>query len=109
MFIRVSKMSTFTYSLTSTVVIKNAVILNFIHSIPNVFYSSLFTFVNENHLNSTPTFQKFIALLDNYNKNIGQTEELTPAELDEIENFLTTIIPIQVMQLAYGYLFDKGK
>lgn len=70
--------------------------------------NNLFTVVNENHLNSTPTFQKFIALLDNYNKNIGQADELTPAELDEIDNFLNAIIPTQVMQLAYGYLFDNG-
>lgn len=75
----------------------------------NIFYYSLFTFVNENHLNCTPTFHKFIALLDNYNKDIGQADELTPAELDETENFLNTIIPTQVMQLAYRYLFDKGK
>lgn len=70
--------------------------------------TNLFTFVSENHLNCTPTFQKFIALLDNYNTNIGQADELTPAELDETENFLNTIIPTQVMQLAYRYLFDKG-
>lgn len=69
----------------------------------------LFTHVNENHFSTKPTFQKFIALLDNYNYNIGQTEDLTSDEWAEIEDFLTEVIKTQVMQLAYGYLLNNSK
>lgn len=70
--------------------------------------NKLFTYINENHFNTKPTFQKFIALLDNYNRNIGQTEELTPSEWTEIEDFLSTVLQTQVMKLTYDYLLNNG-
>ena len=43
-----------------------------------------------------PTFRTFIALLDNYESNTGEQEEVTPEEIQENRDFIDAIYETKV-------------
>lgn len=73
----------------------------------NTASSKLFTGVNEAKL-ATPTFQAFVNLLDNYERNIGLAEIQVSDELAEVETFLNVVMATEVMALANVYLVSNG-
>jgi poly(U)-specific endoribonuclease len=68
----------------------------------------LFTFVNE-RVFERPTFKAFIALLDNYIAQTGQSEVVTDEERAENRQFLDMIMDTAVMQYVHAYLVARGK
>ncbi|XP_063072442.1 uridylate-specific endoribonuclease A [Engraulis encrasicolus] len=71
--------------------------------------NKLFQHVDEASLFSRPTFAAFLALLDNYNRNTGTTEDFTPEQVAEQDNFLTEAISnTEVGQELYAFLLTKG-
>lgn len=71
--------------------------------------SKFFTSVDETvFLNQTNTYYKFIALLNNYNPYIGQSEYISAEEQAEINSFLDAVMQTEVMSLAYDYLLTNG-
>lgn len=68
----------------------------------------LFSYVDEKQL-ERPTFAAFIALLDNYEAALGQSETVTREELAENEHFLSIIMDTAVMQYVHKYLLQTGK
>ncbi|KAK6173058.1 hypothetical protein SNE40_016592 [Patella caerulea] len=69
--------------------------------------SRLFTSLNEARF-SRATYRTFILLLDNYNINVGQADDISATEWDEIENFLDEILATSVMQKAFTFLHTYG-
>ncbi|KAJ8322047.1 hypothetical protein KUTeg_000518, partial [Tegillarca granosa] len=70
--------------------------------------SKFFTSVDETvFLNQTKTYYKFIALLNNYNPYIGQSEYISAEEQAEINSFLDAVMQTEVMSLAYDYLLTN--
>ncbi|XP_059813313.1 uridylate-specific endoribonuclease A [Hypanus sabinus] len=68
----------------------------------------LYTYVNEDVLFTKPTFAKFIALLDNYNRMTGIPEEFTPEQLREEDAFLNEIMKTPIMNKLYSVLHSKN-
>jgi poly(U)-specific endoribonuclease len=68
----------------------------------------LFSYVDESVL-SRPTFQTFVALLDNYTAQVGVTERVTQSELQENSTFLHHIMQTPCMRYLHQYLLAKGK
>lgn len=68
----------------------------------------LFSWVRDDVL-KRPTFQRFIALLDNYESETGRTEEVTSHEIQENRAFIDAICETKVMDYAHRYLASKGK
>ncbi|XP_029948077.1 uridylate-specific endoribonuclease A [Salarias fasciatus] len=69
----------------------------------------LFTYVNENVLFSKPTYAAFLAVLDNYNRMTGQTENFSSQQLSEQDKFLTeTMSNTQVGRELFSFLQSKG-
>ena len=54
-----------------------------------------------------PTYQTFVALLDNYTSQTGVTEVLDTDERREIDNFLTAILDTGPMHYCHQYLIAK--
>ncbi|CAI2725500.1 unnamed protein product [Schistosoma spindalis] len=69
----------------------------------------LFEFVNEEILGKRPTFAKFIALLDNYNPQVGVTEVITEQQQKEEDEFINELLKTEVMKMAYNFLIGKQK
>ncbi|CAH8465580.1 unnamed protein product [Schistosoma turkestanicum] len=69
----------------------------------------LFEFVNEDLLNMRPTFAKFIALLDNYNPQIGVSEIVTKQQLTEEDDFIKELLNTNIMRMTYDFLVGKRK
>jgi len=68
----------------------------------------LFTFVDKAALNR-PTYQTFMALLDNYKAETGQAENVTATERREESAFLNAILQTAPMQFCHKYAHQKGK
>ncbi|TRY58929.1 hypothetical protein DNTS_013428 [Danionella cerebrum] len=69
----------------------------------------LFSYVNENKLQSIDTYKYFINLLDNYEMSTGVAEQVTKEELQENDLFLDAILKTDVMKCAHRYLVSKGR
>lgn len=68
----------------------------------------LFRFVDEKVFHK-PTYKAFVALLDNYFADTGETEVVTREELDENKKFFTLIMDTAVMQYVHQYLLLTRK
>eukprot|EP01031_Cornospumella_fuschlensis_P029242 gene29242-35298_t len=68
----------------------------------------LFSYVDPKAL-AKPTYAAFIALLDNYIAELGQSEVVDAHELTENRRFLNLIMDTPVMQYAHQYLLRTGK
>jgi len=66
----------------------------------------LFTHVGNDALNR-PTYRTFMALLDNYKSETGETETITSHERREIDAFLKAILQTGPMQYCHQYLRAK--
>lgn len=51
-----------------------------------------------------PTYKAFIALLDNYNAQVGQAEVVTSTEKKEVSTFIDAIMETAPMQFCHKYL-----
>ncbi|XP_019910799.2 poly(U)-specific endoribonuclease-A [Esox lucius] len=70
----------------------------------------LFQFLDEASLFSKPSYAALLALLDNYNRNTGTTEDFTPEQLAEQETFLReTMSNTELGRELYAFLFTKGR
>lgn len=67
----------------------------------------LFSFVDKEALRR-PTYKAFMALLDNYKAQTGDTENFTRSERQETWTFLKTIMQTAPMQFCHKYLLAKG-
>lgn len=71
--------------------------------------SSLFQYLDEVSLFSKPTYAAFLAVLDNYNRMTGQTEDFTPQQLAEQETFLKeTMANTELGRELFAFLYTKG-
>ena len=68
----------------------------------------LFNFVEEATF-QRPTFRTFIALMDNYERETGVPESVTPQEERENWSFLEAIMDTRPMKEAHQYLASKRK
>ncbi|XP_075893438.1 uridylate-specific endoribonuclease A [Nelusetta ayraudi] len=69
----------------------------------------LFKFLDESSLFSKPTYAAFLALLDNYNRMTGQTENFTHQQLAEQDTFLTeTMSNTELGRELFAFLYTKG-
>lgn len=68
----------------------------------------LFKYVKDQVWNK-PTYKLFCRLLDNYIAEVGKTEIVTPEELTEQKDFLTSIMETAVMQYVHQYLIKQNK
>ncbi|XP_017334944.1 uridylate-specific endoribonuclease A [Ictalurus punctatus] len=69
----------------------------------------LFAYVNEASLFSKPTYAAFIALLDNYEKKTGVSENFSSAEVQEQENFLKqTMKNTELGRELFSFFYTKG-
>ena len=69
----------------------------------------LFTFVNHKILSSRPTYKSFIALLDNYNAETGNSEYVSTNERNENWAFLRSIMQSGPMQFCHRYCIANAK
>ncbi|XP_048856288.1 uridylate-specific endoribonuclease A [Brienomyrus brachyistius] len=70
----------------------------------------LFKFVDEDSLFSKPTFSALLALLDNYHRQTGQTENFSEAQVAEQDRFLHEVISkTDVGRELYSFLHSKGR
>ncbi|XP_066521992.1 uridylate-specific endoribonuclease A [Hoplias malabaricus] len=69
----------------------------------------LFKHVNEASLFTKPTYTAFIALLDNYDRKTGVSEDVSSVEILEQENFLKeTMKNTELGRKLYAFLYTKG-
>ncbi|XP_060776285.1 uridylate-specific endoribonuclease A [Neoarius graeffei] len=69
----------------------------------------LFVFVDEASLFSKPTYAAFLALLDNYEKKTGVSENFGSVELQEQENFLKeTMKNTELGRELFSFFYTKG-
>ncbi|XP_034726447.1 poly(U)-specific endoribonuclease-A [Etheostoma cragini] len=69
----------------------------------------LFQYLNEEALFSRPTYAALLALLDNYNRMTGQTEDFSPQQLAEQDVFLKeTMSNTELGRELFAFLFTKG-
>ncbi|XP_068171038.1 uridylate-specific endoribonuclease A isoform X1 [Antennarius striatus] len=69
----------------------------------------LFQYLNEEVLFSRPTYTAFLAVLDNYNRMTGQTEEFTPQQLVEQDVFLKeTMSNTELGRELFAFLHTKS-
>ncbi|KAG7272217.1 hypothetical protein CRUP_035744 [Coryphaenoides rupestris] len=71
--------------------------------------ASLFSYVNEEKLQSIDTYAHFINLLDNYETSTGVAETVTSEERMENHLFLDAILATDVMKHAHAYLVREGR
>lgn len=67
----------------------------------------LFTWV-DSKVWQRPTYKTFVALLDNYDAEVGKEEHLSNAERHEITSFLDTILQTAPMQFCHKYCRAKN-
>ncbi|XP_077386553.1 uridylate-specific endoribonuclease A isoform X3 [Festucalex cinctus] len=68
-----------------------------------------FRFVDEASLFSRPTYAALAALLDNYNRMTGQTEDVSPQETAEQDVFLReTMRNTELGRELFAFLYTKG-
>lgn len=71
--------------------------------------SSLFRYVDEGALFSRPTYAAFLAVLDNYQRMTGQTEDFSPQQLAEQETFVKeTMSNTELGRELFAFLYTKG-
>lgn len=71
--------------------------------------SSLFRYVDEDALFSRPTFAAFLAVIDNYNRMTGQTEDFTHQQLAEQDTFLKEAMSnTELGRELFAFLYTKG-
>ncbi|KAJ8358905.1 hypothetical protein SKAU_G00154300 [Synaphobranchus kaupii] len=69
----------------------------------------LFTYLDESSLFSKPTFAAFLALLDNYRRYTGQTENFSSAQLAEQDTFLREAMSnTAIGRELYAFFLRKG-
>lgn len=69
----------------------------------------MFQFLDEQSLFSKPTYAALLALLDNYKRMTGQTEEFTAQQLAEQDKFLTeTMSNTELGRELFAFLYTKG-
>ncbi|XP_069007257.1 uridylate-specific endoribonuclease A [Embiotoca jacksoni] len=69
----------------------------------------LFRFLDEDALFSRPTYAAFLAVLDNYQRMTGQTEDFSPQQKAEQETFLKeTMSNTELGRELFAFLFTKG-
>jgi len=70
----------------------------------------LFRYLNEESLFSKPTYAAFLAVLDNYRRMTGQTEDFTPQQLAEQEAFVReTMSNTELGRELFAFLYTKGR
>ncbi|CAI2725503.1 unnamed protein product [Schistosoma spindalis] len=69
----------------------------------------LFEYVNEDIFKTRPTFSKFIALLDNYNPQVGISDFATEEEEREEDDFINELLKTKIMKMTYDFLVEKQK
>ena len=67
----------------------------------------LFASVDKNVF-QRPTYKTFVALLDNYDAEVGKEENLSNAERQEISSFLDAILQTAPMQFCHKYCHAKN-
>ncbi len=71
--------------------------------------SSLFQYLNEKALFSRPTYAAFLAVLDNYQRMTGETENFSSQQLAEQETFLReTMSNTELGRELFAFLYTKG-
>ncbi|XP_022046742.1 uridylate-specific endoribonuclease A isoform X1 [Acanthochromis polyacanthus] len=69
----------------------------------------LFSYVNENALFSKPTYAALLAVLDNYHRMTGTTENFSSRQLTEQETFVKeTMSRTEVGRELFTFLYTKG-
>lgn len=69
----------------------------------------LFLYLDEEALFSRPTYAAFLAVLDNYQRMTGQTENFGPQQLAEQETFLReTMSNTELGRELFAFLYTKG-
>ncbi|XP_061544289.1 uridylate-specific endoribonuclease A [Phycodurus eques] len=72
-------------------------------------YRPFFRFLDEEGLFSRPTYATLLALLDNYNRMTGQTEDVSSQETAEQDIFLReTMSNTEVGRELFAFLYTKG-
>jgi poly(U)-specific endoribonuclease len=69
----------------------------------------LFSFVDERQAMKRPTYQTFLALLNNYEPQTGETEHISSVERREMDAFLSAIMQTAPMQYCHQYLLANCK
>ncbi|KAL3058492.1 hypothetical protein OYC64_010611 [Pagothenia borchgrevinki] len=70
---------------------------------------NLFRYLNEEVLFSRPTYNAFLAVLDNYNRMTGQNEDFSPQQLAEQEHFVReTMANTELGRELFAFLYTKG-
>lgn len=64
--------------------------------------------VDESIVYKIPTIQKLRALFDNYELDSSVSENVTPGERNEENEFLNAVLDTQVMKTAMEFLHKKG-
>lgn len=71
--------------------------------------SRLFKYLDEKELFSRPTYAALLAVLDNYNRMTGQTEDFSSQQLAEQETFLReTMSNTELGRELFAFLHTKG-
>ncbi|TKS71625.1 Poly(U)-specific endoribonuclease [Collichthys lucidus] len=69
----------------------------------------LFRYLDEGALFSRPTYAAFLAVLDNYQRMTGQTEDFSPQQLAEQETFVKeTMSNTELGRELFAFLYTKG-
>ncbi|XP_042262385.1 poly(U)-specific endoribonuclease-A [Thunnus maccoyii] len=69
----------------------------------------LFSYVDEEVLFSKPTYAALLAVLDNYQRMTGQTEDFSPQQLAEQETFVNeTMSNTELGRELFAFLYTKG-
>ncbi|XP_074534919.1 uridylate-specific endoribonuclease A [Halichoeres trimaculatus] len=69
----------------------------------------LFKYLDEKELFSRPTYAALLAVLDNYNRMTGQTEDFSPQQLAEQDTFLReTMSNTELGRELFAFLYTKG-
>ena len=56
----------------------------------------------------SPTFTRFVSLLNNYDLTVRRTDEYTLDEKEEVDGFLTAILRTDVVRYLQDFLTRKG-
>ncbi|CAI9553987.1 unnamed protein product, partial [Staurois parvus] len=68
----------------------------------------LFSYVNEAKLFARPTYSRYIALLDNYEKITGTAETVPSGEVTEQNAFIDEVFKTSIFSLLSNFLVSKG-
>lgn len=64
--------------------------------------------IDESIIHKVPTIRKLRALFDNYEVDASDSENVTPNELQENDDFINAVLDTQVMKTAMKFLNRKG-